>query len=235
MTSPSASPTANPRPARRPRPFAVLFDLDGTLIDSIALILESARFAFEKCARPAPSDQEWLEGVGIPLATMFGRYAANEAELTAFIAGYREYQLAHHDRMVHCYDEVVDTLERLRSAGHPMAIVTSKSDALARRGLAHAGIDHYMDEIIGCDSCERHKPDPEPVRLALSRLGYAAHEAVFIGDSVHDMAAGNAAGVTTIAALWGPFRRDQLEGSGPRHFLERISSLPQLLRAIGGA
>jgi pyrophosphatase PpaX len=212
----------------------VLFDLDGTLIDSIALILESARFAFEKCARQAPTDQEWLDGVGIPLATMFGRYSANEAELAAFIAGYREYQLAHHDRMVRCYDEVADTLERLRTVGHPIAIVTSKSDALARRGLEHAGIAHYMDEIVGCDASEKHKPDPEPVRLALERLGYAAHEAVFIGDSVHDMAAGNAAGVTTIAALWGPFRRDQLESSRPRHYLEHISALPQLLRAIGG-
>lgn len=220
---------------RRPRPFAVLFDLDGTLIDSIELILSSARHAFSGREGHVPSDEEWLTGVGIPLATMFGRYAADEADLATLVAGYREFQMLHHDRLIRCYDGVADTMERLRIGGHPIAIVTSKSDALAQRGLAHVGIDRFIDVVVGCDSTARHKPDPEPVLHALDRLGYAPHEAVFIGDSVHDMNAGNAAGVATVAALWGPFRRDQLEPSKPKHWLERVAGLPALLHAIGGA
>ncbi len=214
------------------RPLAVLFDLDGTLIDSIELILNSARHAFRGRDGRVPDDAEWLSGVGIPLATMFRRYARDEADVQALIATYREYQLEHHDRLTRCYDEVVETVDFLRAAGHPCGIVTSKTEWLARKGLEHVGLARHFDVIIGCDSCERHKPDPEPVLLALDRLSYATDEAVFVGDSVHDMFAGNAAGVATIAALWGPFSREDLVAAQPRFWLERIRDLPALVASI---
>lgn len=214
------------------RPIATLFDLDGTLIDSIELILNSARHAFTGRSGHVPDDAEWLSGVGIPLATMFRRYARDEDEVGALIAKYREYQLEHHDRLTRCYDQVVETVDFLRAAGHPCAIVTSKTGWLAKRGLDHVGLGQHFDVIVGCDSCERHKPDPEPVRVALDRLGYAPRDAVFVGDSVHDMLSGNAAGVTTVAALWGPFSREDLVASGPAYYLERIADLPTLLAAI---
>ena len=78
-----------PKRRKSPRPAAVLFDLDGTLIDSITLILGSMRYAFAKCDRVIPSDEEWLTGVGIPLRTMFQRYAAEDAEVDRLIAAYR--------------------------------------------------------------------------------------------------------------------------------------------------
>ena len=210
---------------------AVLFDLDGTLIDSIELILNSARYAFEKLGRVTPPDEEWLAGVGIPLFTMFGRYARDDADKAALIAAYREYQLEHHDRLVRCYDEVVDTVTALRARGHEIGIVTSKSEYLALRALALVGLARHMDTIVGCDATRRHKPDPEPVRLALHRLGRGPDEAVFVGDSVHDVLAGNAAGVRTFAALWGAFKRQDLEPGSPSVWLERISELPSLLAA----
>jgi pyrophosphatase PpaX len=213
---------------------AVLFDLDGTLIDSIELILNSARHAFTSLERACPSDSEWLTGVGIPLPTMFRRYARDEADLEVLIRAYREYQMANHDRLVRCYDSVAEALAELQVRGHQIGVVTSKSDALAMRGLATSGILGFMDVIVGCDSCSRHKPDPEPVQLALERLGREPHEAVFVGDSVHDMEAGNAAGVITIAALWGPFDRESLQASNPRHYLETISGLPGLLEQLPG-
>ena len=216
------------------RPAAVLFDLDGTLIDSIELILNSARHAFTGREGHVPSDAEWLTGVGIPLATMFRRYARDDAEIDALIAKYREYQLAHHDRLVRCYDDVVSTVDELKRSGHPLGIVTSKTGWLAKRGLDHVGLGGHFDVIVGCDSCDRHKPDPEPVLFALEQLGYEPEDAVFVGDSVHDMEAGNAAGVVTIAALWGPFTRNDLIVSNPAFYLERISDLPALLSAATG-
>jgi pyrophosphatase PpaX len=212
-----------------------LFDLDGTLIDSIELILNSARHAFTGRQGHVPSDAEWLSHVGTPLATTFRRYARDESDVEALIAKYREYQLANHDRLTSAYEAVVDTLDALRLAGHPLGVVTSKTESLARRGLEHVGLGDHFDVIVGCDTCELHKPDPGPVLHALRELARAPSDAVFIGDSVHDMLAGNAAGVTSIAALWGPFTREDLAASEPKHYLERISDLPALLQALQSA
>ena len=214
--------------ASHPLP-TILFDLDGTLIDSIELILNSARFAFQKLERDVPPDEEWLAGVGIPLFTMFRRYARDEADCAALIAAYREYQLVHHDRLTRCYDQVVETVDLLKRRGHDIGIVTSKSEALAMRGLAHVGLARHMDTIVGCDSSIRHKPDPEPVRIALHRLDAPPEDAIFVGDSVHDLFAGNAAGVHTAAALWGAFKRADLEPGEPNAWLESVSDLVTLL------
>jgi pyrophosphatase PpaX len=119
----------------------------------------------------------------------------------------------------------------LRARGHEIAIVTSKSEYLALRALALVGLARHMDTIVGCDATTRHKPDPEPVRLALQRLGRRPEEAVFVGDSIHDLLAGNAAGVRTFAALWGAFKRADLEPGAPSAWLESISQLPPLLAA----
>jgi pyrophosphatase PpaX len=210
---------------------AVLFDLDGTLIDSIELILNSARYAFDKLGRECPSDSEWLSGIGIPLFTMFGRYARDQADCASLIAAYREYQYANHDRLVRCYAGVANAVMSLSSQGYELAIVTSKSEALALRGLAHVGLARFMDTIVGCDATSRHKPDPEPVRIALHRLACAPDDAVFIGDSVHDIHAGNAAGVATVAATWGASNRAELEISTPTAFLDSIAGLIPLLNS----
>jgi pyrophosphatase PpaX len=217
------------------RPAAVLFDLDGTLIDSIELILNSARHAFAKQQRAWPSDDEWLAGVGTPLRTIFAKYVSTDREIDDYIAGYREYQLAHHDRLVRCYDGVVEVVALLHDRGHPLAVVTSKSDALAVRGLSVVGLDRYFPTVITIDSTMRHKPHPEPVLLALERLDYAPEEAFFVGDSVHDIIAGNAAGVHTVAALWGPFTRGQLSPAGPAFYLDSITQLPRLVAHVPGA
>jgi len=213
-----------------PRPPAILFDLDGTLVDSIALILNSARYAFEKVGREWISDAVWREGIGIPLPAMFMRHARDVAERDALIAAYREYQMEHHDRLIACYDDVVETVGELRARGHELAIVTSKSEWLAYRALALVGLARQVETVVGLESSKRHKPDPEPVQVALQRLGVPPERAVFVGDSVHDVMAGNAAGVATVAATWGAFARADLEPGRPSHWLERISDLPDLIR-----
>jgi len=208
---------------------AVLFDLDGTLLDSVALIWESAEFAFAENYGQVPSKAEWLASGGMPLRAMFRPYARDDVHLQQLVARYREYQIPNHDRLVRAYDGVVETVRNLRAARHPLGIVTSKIESLAQRGLDCIGIGDCFDVLIGCDSVVRHKPDPMPVLAALERLDVRATDAVFVGDSVFDVAAGNAAGVTTIAALWGPFTLAQLTVSKPRHFLERIEDLRHLL------
>jgi pyrophosphatase PpaX len=102
-----------------------------------------------------------------------------------------------------------------------MGIVTSKMRVHAERGLRVAGLHGAFEVMVSADDVTRGKPDPEPVRIALERFGRSAHETMFVGDSPHDIHAGNRAQVSTVAAAWGPFPRETLERAGPTHWAER--------------
>jgi pyrophosphatase PpaX len=210
-------------------PPAILFDLDGTLIDTIELLLRSARHTFEGWHRRVPTEQEWIDGIGTPLVTQLRAYCESEDEVATLLARYRAYQHEHHDRLTRHYDGAPDLLAELARRGHPLAVVTSKASAIARRSLGHVGLEAFFQEVIGFDETQRHKPDPEPVLLALDRLKVPTSRAVFVGDSPHDIHAGNAAGVVTVAALWGPFDRETLAAARPNHFIESLAELPPVL------
>jgi pyrophosphatase PpaX len=214
------------------RPIAVLFDLDGTLIDSIGLLLASVRHAFEGFNGRAPTEQDWVAGIGTPLGKQLRAFCESEEQLEALTQRYRTFQRASHDRLTSAFPGTLDVLAALAAAGHPMGIVTSKSNEMMDRALSLTGIAPYMTTTIGCDSCTLHKPDPFPVRMALGELGYESAETLFLGDSPHDIYSGNSAGVVSVAALWGPFTRDQLEPARPAHYLDDISSLPRLVERI---
>jgi pyrophosphatase PpaX len=210
----------------RPRP-ALLFDLDGTLIDSIELILNSARYAFEGFDGRVPSDDEWRALIGRPLIDSFREFVPHEPEVERLIGRYREYQLEHHDRLVRAYDGIVDVIRRFAAESYPMALVTSKADWLAQRALVHVGLDDAIPVVVGCDSCTRHKPHPEPVERALALLRAEPRGAIFVGDSPHDVEAGRAAGVYTVGVSWGAFTRDEMLQSGADLVIDEIEQLPQ--------
>ena len=206
---------------------ALLFDLDGTLIDSIELILNSARHAFIGFAGKAPTDDEWRAGIGRPLQAVLREYAQHdETEAERLLGRYRDYQLANHDRLVRAYDGVVATLRGFAAAGHPMAVVTSKSDWLAVKGLEFVGMADLFPVVVGCDTCVNHKPHPEPVERALALLGVPAANAIFVGDSPHDVESGRTARVYTVGVTWGAFTREQMEASGASVVIHSIGELP---------
>jgi pyrophosphatase PpaX len=211
---------------------AVLFDLDGTLLDTIDLLLASVRWAFRDRSGRVPTREEWIAGIGTPLASQMRVYATDEPDLATLIDGYREYQRAHHDEMTRAYADAIETVVDLRRDGYRTGVVTSKASDIANRSLAFVGLDRYLDVVVGFDATDRHKPDPEPVRYALDALQVAPSDAVFVGDSPHDMYAGNAAGVITVGALWGPFPRSALLPASPRFYLDRIRDLPPLLERL---
>ncbi len=215
------------------RPLAVLFDLDGTIIDSIGLLLACMNHTFEG-RDPRPTEAEWIAGLGTPLPEQMTPFITSEEDRQQLIQRYRDFQHEHHDRLMATYPGVAETLADLKDRGHPMGVVTSKGNAMMDRGLRYIGADKYMRVAIGFDSCSIHKPDPFPVLLAVGKLGYTPSDSVFVGDSPHDIKAGNAAGVTTVAALWGPFAREMLEPYKPSYFLDDISGLPALLDRIAG-
>lgn len=206
----------------------LLFDLDGTLIDSVRLILDSYHHTLRVHGLPPRSDAEWLRGVGTPLRVQFREWDDGTGRIEEMVATYRDYNLAHHDMMVRAYDGVGDMLRGVKAAGKRTALVTSKNRQGSLRGLDLTGLTGYIDLLVCADDVVNPKPHPEPVMKALAQLGADARSAVFIGDSVHDMHSGRAAGVQTAAVLWGPFGRADLEESHPDVWLERPDEVLRL-------
>jgi pyrophosphatase PpaX len=210
---------------------SLLFDLDGTLVDSIELILASARHAFIGFEGRVPTDDEWRAGIGRPLLTMFREFTPDEDEVERLVARYREHQVKHHDSLVRAYEGIVDMILDLARDGHPMALVTSKVDWLAVHALKLVGLDRAIPVVVGCDSTTNHKPHPEPVEKALSLLGSAPSSALFVGDSPHDIEAGRAAGVYTIGVTWGAFSRAEMEACGADVVVDDVPGLRQAILA----
>jgi pyrophosphatase PpaX len=206
-----------------------LFDLDGTLIDSIRLILDSYHHTLTEHKLPARTDEEWLRGVGTPLHIQFSEWRESPEILEAMIATYRKYNLKHHDRMVTVYPGVVDAIRELKAAGIQTGLVTSKNRHGALKGLALVGLEALMDVLVCADEVTNPKPHPEPVEKAVAFLGADPARTVYVGDSIHDMHSGRAAGVRTAAALWGPFKRDHLESAQPDYWLESPGDLVALM------
>ena len=207
----------------------VLFDLDGTLIDSIRLILDSYHHTLTQHGLPARTDEDWLKGVGTPLSVQFAEWRVVPETLEALMATYREYNLKHHDRMVTVYPGVVDAVREIKAASIQTGLVTSKNRQGALRGLKLVGLEALMDILVCADEVTNPKPHPEPVEKAVALLGADPAATVYVGDSVHDMVSGRAAGVRTAAALWGPFGRAQLEGASPDYWLETPQDLVDLV------
>jgi pyrophosphatase PpaX len=208
----------------------VLFDLDGTLIDSVRLILDSYHHTLATHGLPPRSDEEWLRGVGTPLSAQFAEWGSDVGTLEALIATYREYNLANHDRMVTVYPGVVEVVSAIKRRGLSTGLVTSKNRNGAVRGLTLVKLESLMDVLVCCDEVANPKPHPEPVERAVELLAADPAKTVYVGDSIHDMRSGRAAGVQTAAVLWGPFGRSHLEGASPDYWLEKPDDL---LRIIG--
>jgi pyrophosphatase PpaX len=206
-----------------------LFDLDGTLIDSVQLILDSFRHTLAAHGLPPRSDDQWLSGVGTPLTAQFAEWKDAAGTMESLIETYRDYNLANHDRMVRGYPGVAEAVRAIRRTGRSAGLVTSKNRRGALRGLRLVGLEDAMDVLVCADDVVNPKPHPEPVEKAVRLLGADPTSTVYAGDSIHDLHSGRGAGVWTAAVLWGPFSRRQLEPAEPDFWIERPEELLSLL------
>ncbi len=208
---------------------AVLFDLDGTLIDSTDLILASYRHTLAVHGYPPAPDAEWMRGMGTPLRVQLGPWADSPEALQSLVATYRAYNLANHDRMISPFPGVVEVVQDIRARGIRTAVVTSKNREGAARGLGLVGLERAIDVVVAADDVANPKPHPEPVERAVAALGADPTRTIFVGDSIHDLTSGRGAGVLTGAVLWGPFRRTELEPGGPDFWFDGPADLRKLL------
>jgi pyrophosphatase PpaX len=183
----------------------VLFDLDGTLVDSAAAILGSFHHATEKVLRRRFPDDEILARVG-------GTNLAHQMELLdpdrvdELVRVYRAHNDPQYSELA-CFEGVLDVLQQLKIESRRLGIVSAKRRPTVERALRSAGMGEYFDVVVGSDDTQRHKPDPEPVLKALELLEADPDEAAYVGDSPFDVAAARAAGVFAVAVGWGGIHR----------------------------
>lgn len=172
---------------------ALLFDFDGTLLNTNDLIIQTFMHVLNERFPGQYSPKDCLKFIGPSLKQTFSDIAPGEED--ALMAKYRAWNIEHHDELVTQYPNVVSTLEQLKELGIRLAIVSTKRNDMIDRGLSVLGAAQLFDVRIGTDDVKNVKPDPEPVLLALERLGVDKEDAIMIGDNSHDIEAGHHAGV----------------------------------------
>jgi len=190
------------------RPYrAILFDLDGTLLDSVSLILGAAEQVLSEMQLPY-DEAVVRRSIGIPLTVQASAWAGDRAE--AFRERYRSVYRGLQDANARLFSGTRETLEIVRADGYRMGLVTSKITWAAQRALDATRISEFFETVITVDDVTRPKPDPEPILKALERLDIRARDALFVGDTTHDAEAANAAGVDMIGVTWGAHSREDL-------------------------
>ena len=212
---------------------AVLFDLDGTLLDTIELILTSFRHATKEVLGSALPDEVLTRNIGIPLRVQMREFSDDPGEADEMLRIYREHNGEIHDAMVAAFPGVRVMLDGVAGLGLPMGVVTSKSRPLALRGLEITGLAAYFDALVTSDDTEIHKPDPYPLNVAADALGVQLRYCVYVGDSPHDVRAAVDGGAVAVAATWGVADDPELLTEGPDIVLDSVAQiLPLLSRTI---
>ncbi|MCM3585147.1 pyrophosphatase PpaX [Mesobacillus maritimus] len=206
----------------------LLFDLDGTLIDTNELIVSSYLHTLEQYYPGQYKRNDVLPFMGPPLKEVFEGMDVTKAE--DMIRTYRKYNIANHDRLVTEFEGVNDTIRTLSENGYKLAVVTTKLADVAKMGLALTGLDKYIKVLVALDDVTKAKPDPEPIYKALDILDSKPETAIMVGDNHHDVLAGKNAGTTTAGVAWTLKGKDHLATYNPDYMLDRM---PDLLPILG--
>lgn len=202
---------------------AVLFDLDGTLIDTNELIIQTFQTVLDERFPGKYSRETILPFLGPPLYETFQQ--VDPTQVDDLIDAYRKWNMENHDAMVQAFPGVVETLENLYARGIKLAIVSTKRNEMIERALNLMNVRQYFTAVIGLDDVKNAKPDPEPVQLALSKLEVKPEHALMVGDNFHDIVAARAAGVDSVAVAWSIKGLDYLMAFEPVYAIHDMSEL----------
>lgn len=207
---------------------AVVFDLDGTLVDSLPDIVASFLHAFAQLGHAPPTEAEVRALVGRPLEEMYAQFAP--AHVPALCAAYREHYPRNFVNRSRPYPGVVEALGTLRERGYRLAVATTKRTALARSFVEALGLAPALDHVQGTDGFP-HKPAPDVIHHALAALG--CEGAWMVGDTTSDILAGRAAGLRTYGVCWGTHGAEQLATAEPDALAPDLQRLLELLPPLG--
>lgn len=210
-----------------PRWQTILFDLDGTLANTIPLIVASYQHAFREVRGEEVEEARARAWIGRPL---LGALLEEDPERGHDLdRTYRKWNLANTERLIERFEGVPEMLSALTAAGANLHIVTSKRTDTARLALSAVGIDHLIDVVGALEHTTRHKPHPEPLLVAATTLGIEPTSAVYVGDATVDILAARAAGMAAVAVTWGAGERAALEATEPDTIVDTVDELTAYL------
>ncbi len=181
----------------------ILFDLDGTLIDSTEAILESFKRSFERFGKEVPREEEILPQIGHPLFDMFVNLGVNEDEADKYVKAYKESYSQIHTQKTVLLPKAKEAVELAYNSGVKLGVVTTKTGKYSIELLEHFGLMKYFSVLIGSEDVQKHKPNPEPIYEALKRINVTKSSNIYmIGDTCMDMIAAKRAGVVGIGVVF---------------------------------
>ena len=207
----------------------ILFDNDGTLVDTHDIILASMRYSTQAVLGKTIPDDVLMRKVGQPLVVQMRDFTPDADEQAEILRVYREHNATIHDDMIRAFPGVRQGLEALAQNGFALGVVTSKLRVTAWHGLEIVGLAPYFQCCIGAEDCQCYKPEAEPVLRGARALGLRPDQCAYVGDAPFDIQAGNAAGMQTVAALWGMFPKETLRRERPDFESATFGDLVELL------
>lgn len=209
---------------------ALLFDFDGTLLDTNELIIQTFLHVLETKFPGKYSREDVLPFLGPSLKDTFSTVDLERVD--ELVQDYRIWNIAHHDELVTEFDGVLETLLTLKEAGIRLAIVSTKRQEMLARGLRILKAEGLFEVIIGSDDVKNVKPDPEPILLALEKMGLRKDEVIMIGDNSHDIEGGKNAGVKTAGVAWSLKGEAFLAQFKPDYMLHHLSDLLEIVGEV---
>ncbi|MEW9124017.1 MAG: pyrophosphatase PpaX [Thermotaleaceae bacterium] len=208
----------------------ILFDLDGTLLDTNELIIQSFKHTYQEHLQKDVPREYILQSFGEPLYTTLEREFEDCAQEA--LDTYRSFQMARFETYITMHLGVKEALETLASKGYKLGVVTSRLNDSALKGLRHFDLENYFDVIIGADDTEKHKPDPTPALMALEAMGGTAKEALLVGDSPFDIQCAQNGGLLSVAVSWSALPRDLYMQYHPDHVVDTMEELVTLIESL---
>ena len=209
----------------------VIFDLDGTLANTLPLIVASYQHAFRTVLGEEVDDRRARAWIGRPLLPALLEESPEHGH--ALDEEYRRWNLANTSRLIEQYPGVPGLLSALADAGVVTAVATSKRRLTARLALEGVGLDTAIDVVAALEDTSEHKPDPAPLLHAAKVLGVDPAECAYVGDAVVDLLAAKAAGMAAVAVSWAAGERADLIAAGPDHLGDTVGELTAYLLGMG--
>lgn len=202
----------------------MLFDLDGTIVDTNELIIQTFLHVLKGHVPPDFSREQIIPHMGTPLDYQMRLFTGRD-DVAEFTAAYRSYNRDKHDELVKEFPHVKEVIERLHRHGVRMGVVTTKIRETTERALKMFGLAPYMDTLVTIDDVKHPKPHPEPVLIAMEQLGADPATTMMVGDSPADIQSGNAAGAVSVAVAWSLKGEDALRQFEPKHIIYDMRDL----------